>query len=73
MFVCVCVRVGVCVCVCVCVCVQSLGTPWMQFMKSKAVWANHIGFGVTEWGRYLILTQLPTYMHDVLHVNITQV
>lgn len=52
---------------------QSLGTPWQQFFKSKAVWANHVGFAVSEWGRYLILTHLPTYMHDVLHVDITEV
>lgn len=44
--------------------------PWGQFIKSPAVWAIIVAHFSENWGFYTLLTQLPTFMKDVLHFNL---
>jgi ACS family sodium-dependent inorganic phosphate cotransporter-like MFS transporter 5 len=39
-------------------------------MLSKAVWAVHFGKFTHNWGNYLFMTQIPSYLKDVLKFDI---
>ena len=52
---------------------QELGTPWLAFFKSKAVWAIIVGHTASNWGTYTLLTNIPTYMKEVLKFDIKSV
>ncbi|XP_071443502.1 sialin-like isoform X2 [Hetaerina americana] len=50
---------------------KPIGTPWRAIFTSVPLWgliAVHIGH---NWGFYMLLNDLPKYMSDVLHFNIT--
>lgn len=47
-----------------------LKTPWGQIFKSKVCWATFIAHFCNNWGNYMFLTQLPSFMKDVLKFNI---
>lgn len=44
--------------------------PWPQLLSSKAVWAIIITHGLSVFGYFTVINQLPTYMHDVLAFDI---
>ncbi|XP_034239075.1 vesicular glutamate transporter 1 [Thrips palmi] len=46
--------------------------PWGSFLTSAPVWAIVAAHFSENWGFYTLLTQLPTFMRDVLHVQIEQ-
>ncbi|BFG03523.1 putative inorganic phosphate cotransporter [Drosophila madeirensis] len=49
---------------------QSMPVPWIAIFKSPAFYgllAGHCGFA---WGFYTLLTQMPTYMNKVLHLDV---
>lgn len=48
----------------------NLTTPWKEIFMSKVCWATFIAHFCNNWGNYLFLTQLPTFMKDVLKFNI---
>ncbi|KAK6181306.1 hypothetical protein SNE40_009188 [Patella caerulea] len=45
-------------------------TPWLSIFKSKAVWAIIIAHACGNYGIYMLLTQIPTYMKEVLKFDI---
>ncbi|KAI8483867.1 hypothetical protein Bbelb_383940 [Branchiostoma belcheri] len=49
---------------------QKLPVPWRQVLTSLPVWALIVGQFSSLWGTYLLLTQLPNYMKNVLGFNI---
>lgn len=47
-----------------------LKTPWGQIFTSKVCWATFIAHFCNNWGNYMFLTQLPSFMKDVLKFDI---
>jgi ACS family sodium-dependent inorganic phosphate cotransporter-like MFS transporter 5 len=47
---------------------KNLKTPWFNLFSSKICLAIYTTLFCYTWGSYLFLTQLPTYMRDVLKV-----
>ncbi|KAL8574081.1 hypothetical protein ACOMHN_061543 [Nucella lapillus] len=46
--------------------------PWRKILTSKAVWAIVITHMCANWGTYTFLTNIPTYMKEVLKFDIKQ-
>ncbi len=44
--------------------------PWKSLLTSKACWAVYIGHFTHNWGNYLFMTQMPSYLRDVLKFDI---
>ncbi|VVC38188.1 Major facilitator superfamily,Major facilitator superfamily domain [Cinara cedri] len=44
--------------------------PWKDLFMSMPVWAIHCAHFCNSWGGYTLLTQLPSYMNDVLKFDI---
>ena len=44
--------------------------PWQKVFSSGPVWALVMVHVAQNYGFYTLLTELPTYMHNVLHFNI---
>ncbi|XP_066287316.1 sialin-like [Branchiostoma lanceolatum] len=49
---------------------QRLPVPWREVLTSLPVWALIVGQFSSLWGTYLLLTQMPNYMKNVLGFNI---
>ena len=47
--------------------------PWKQIVTSKACWSIFIGHFAHNWGNYLFLTQIPSFLKDVLKFDIKSV
>lgn len=45
-------------------------TPWLKFVKSVPVWAIIVAHTFANWGTYTLLTNIPTYMKEVLKFDI---
>ncbi|XP_053390940.1 sialin-like [Mercenaria mercenaria] len=45
---------------------KSSSTPWSKILTSLPVWAIIVSETCAEWGTYSFLTNIPTYMEDVL-------
>ena len=54
-------------------CVQDLGTPWGKFFTSLPMWAIIVAHTCANWGTYTLLTNIPTYMKEVLRFDIKAV
>nr|KAG5687655.1 hypothetical protein BaRGS_027547 [Batillaria attramentaria] len=46
--------------------------PWCTLLKSPAVWGIIITHTCSNFGTYTFLTNIPTYMKEVLHFDIKQ-
>ncbi|XP_075153286.1 sialin [Haematobia irritans] len=44
--------------------------PWMDLFSSRAVWAIIITHGLSVFGFFTVINQLPTFMNIVLHFDI---
>ncbi len=44
--------------------------PWRSILTSVPVWALVLTHMAQNWGFYTLLTELPTYMKNILHFNI---
>ncbi|KAG1655419.1 Vesicular glutamate transporter 3 [Nymphon striatum] len=44
--------------------------PWKQILTSGPVWAIIVAHFSETWGFYTLLTELPSYLKDVLHFNL---
>jgi hypothetical protein len=49
---------------------SEAGAPWGKIMTSKACWALFIGHSCSNWGTYLFLTSLPSYMKGMIIIAI---
>lgn len=47
--------------------------PWCDMFTSAPVWAIIITHGLSVFGFFTVINQLPTYMHDVLNFKIKEV
>jgi len=45
-------------------------TPWLEMAKSKPLWGLVVTHSASNFGTYLFLTQLPTYMREILKFDI---
>lgn len=45
---------------------HAIRHPWKEILTSKAVWAICVAFFAENWGFYTMLTQLPTFLRDIL-------
>ncbi|GLG97099.1 Putative inorganic phosphate cotransporter [Gryllus bimaculatus] len=53
--------------------VKNVDPPWKRFFTSLPVWAIMIAHFSENWGFYTLLTELPTFMKDILHFDLLQV
>ncbi|XP_069162723.1 sialin isoform X3 [Procambarus clarkii] len=44
--------------------------PWRHILRSLPFWAIFVVHIAQNWGFYTLLTELPTYMKNILHFNI---
>ncbi|XP_041371477.1 sialin-like isoform X2 [Gigantopelta aegis] len=49
---------------------KGQATPWKAIFSSRAVWAIIIAHMCGNYGAYMLLTQIPTYMKEVLKFDI---
>ena len=59
-----------------CVCVSSQErppVPWFAMFTSVPYLASVFSAFCYSWGWYMLLTELPTYMNNILHFDIDQV
>ncbi|CAG0916232.1 unnamed protein product [Notodromas monacha] len=49
---------------------KALPVPWGQMLRSKPFWALILVSMSTNWGFWLLLTELPTYLRNILHYDI---
>ncbi|XP_046357865.2 sialin-like [Haliotis rufescens] len=49
---------------------ENVATPWRAILTSKPVIGCLVIHMVSDWVDYSLTTSGPTYMHEVLHVNI---
>ncbi|XP_063701161.1 vesicular glutamate transporter 1-like [Culicoides brevitarsis] len=47
-------------------------TPWRKIWTSTAVWAIIFAHFSENWGYYTLLTQLPTFLNDVIGFDLTK-
>ena len=52
---------------------QKVSTPWLSMIKSPAVWAIIASNVTSDWGIYTLLTNIPTYMYEVLKFDMASV
>ncbi|KAE9412221.1 hypothetical protein Angca_010168, partial [Angiostrongylus cantonensis] len=48
-------------------------TPWKSIITSRAVWACWFGHFAGDWGAYTMLVSLPSYLKDVLGLDLSSV
>jgi ACS family sodium-dependent inorganic phosphate cotransporter-like MFS transporter 5 len=49
------------------------GAPWLKILSSKPAAAIFFGHSCSNWGTYLFLTSLPTYMKEILKFDVKSV
>ncbi|XP_046392975.1 vesicular glutamate transporter 1-like isoform X2 [Ischnura elegans] len=52
---------------------KDVHVPWRHFVTSLPVWAIAIAHFCENWGFYTLLTELPTYLTDVLGLDLKSV
>lgn len=50
--------------------IKNVDPPWKRFLTSLPVWAIMIAHFSENWGFYTLLTELPTFMKDVLKFDL---
>lgn len=48
-------------------------TPWKHIFMSKEFWAILVAHSAQNWGFWTLLTEIPSYMKDVLEYDIKSV
>ncbi|KHJ89728.1 hypothetical protein OESDEN_10439 [Oesophagostomum dentatum] len=46
-------------------------TPWVSILTSRAVWACWFGHFAGDWGAYTMLVSLPSFLKDVLGLDLS--
>lgn len=52
---------------------RPTSVPWAAIMREKAVWAIVLAHVCNNWGFYILLLWLPTYLHRALNVPVERV
>lgn len=50
---------------------SNKAVPWRAFFKNRAVWAMIYAHFCGNWGHYTLLSWLPTYFCEELHLDLT--
>ncbi|XP_059148786.1 uncharacterized transporter slc-17.2-like [Physella acuta] len=50
---------------------KSFKVPWLKIVTSLPVWAIIVANVTSDWGAYTLLTNIPTYINEVLKFDIT--
>ncbi|KAK0416233.1 hypothetical protein QR680_012364 [Steinernema hermaphroditum] len=45
--------------------------PWRSIFASPAVWACFVGHFAADWGSYMVMVSLPSFLNDVLGFELT--
>nr|XP_012143479.1 PREDICTED: putative inorganic phosphate cotransporter isoform X1 [Megachile rotundata] len=51
---------------------EKLPVPWMAILTSAPMWALLVTQAAQNWGFWMLLTKIPSYMSSVLNKNIQQ-
>ncbi|XP_041979294.1 putative inorganic phosphate cotransporter isoform X1 [Aricia agestis] len=51
---------------------KKLPTPWSKIITCLPFWAAVVAHCGQNWGFFTLMTEMPTYMHKVLDVNLTK-
>ncbi|MFH4978126.1 hypothetical protein AB6A40_004835 [Gnathostoma spinigerum] len=51
---------------------KNIRVPWLEIVKSRAVWALYCGHFAGDWGSYMVVISIPLYMHDILGLELSQ-
>uniref|UniRef100_A0A0N4X004 MFS domain-containing protein n=1 Tax=Haemonchus placei TaxID=6290 RepID=A0A0N4X004_HAEPC len=51
--------------------VKPPATPWGSILTSRAVWACWFGHFAGDWGAYTMLVSLPSFLKDVLGLDLS--
>jgi ACS family sodium-dependent inorganic phosphate cotransporter len=51
---------------------KNTKTPWLAIFTSMPVYAVSVAHFAYAWGYYTLLTQLPSYMRDIVHFDLTK-
>lgn len=54
-------------------CLQPLPTPWGKIMTSIPMWTLIIAHLGQNWGFWILVTNMPTYLNYILKFNIKSV
>ncbi len=46
--------------------------PWRALLRQRACWAIVVNHVASNWVLYLMLTWLPSYLHDVQHLDVAK-
>lgn len=52
---------------------QNVKVPWLKIFTSLPVYAIIVANVCSDWGAYTLLTNIPTYINEVLKFDITSV
>ena len=52
---------------------QNQVIPWKSILLSLPVWAIVVAHFCENWGFYTMLTELPTFLNDIMHYNLYKV
>ena len=52
---------------------RQRSTPWLKVLRSRPVWAAFVAHTCFNWGEYTFLTNIPTYLREVLLFDIKAV
>ncbi|KAK3743741.1 hypothetical protein RRG08_043473 [Elysia crispata] len=50
---------------------KKVNVPWLSILLSLPVWAIVVANVTSDWGAYTLLTNIPTYINEVLKFDIT--
>ncbi|XP_076064319.1 putative inorganic phosphate cotransporter isoform X2 [Oratosquilla oratoria] len=51
---------------------KALPIPWYHILTSMPFWAIVVSHFGHNWGFYMLLTELPTYLKTILHFNMSE-
>jgi len=50
---------------------EQRAVPWGAILTSPAVWACFVGHFAADWGSYMVMVSLPSFLNDVLGFELT--
>ena len=56
-----------------CIVCQEQVIPWQSILTSLPVWAIVVAHFAENWGFYTLLTEMPTFLSDVMDYELSQV
>ncbi|XP_063916988.1 putative inorganic phosphate cotransporter [Zophobas morio] len=57
---------------CLKTCTKKIPTPWKSMFTSLPMWAIFIASCGSSWGSFTLMTEIPSYMDNIMHFNINE-